>query len=77
MADLLIRGVDPVTVRHLKERAARSGTSLNHEARMALESAIAYTTEEFLEVARREQESTRGRWNLDSTALIREDRDRR
>jgi plasmid stability protein len=77
MPDILIRGVDPIVVNRLKERAARFGTSLQHEAKMALESTVKYTWEEFLEVARAERESTRGTWHLDSTQLIREGRDER
>ena len=75
MPDILIRGVDPIVVKRLKELAARKGTSLQHEAKTALESTIKYTTEEFLEVARQLREETKDTWHLDSTQLIRETRD--
>ena len=77
MPDILIRGVDPIVVKRLKERAARLGTSLQHEAKEALESTVKYTTEEFLEVAAAERASTAGTWHSDSTQLIRETRDER
>lgn len=75
MPDILIRGVDPLVVEKLKSLAEARGTSLQTEAKRALESSARYTREEFLEVTRRWQERTTGRIHGDSTDLIRETRD--
>ena len=74
MPDILIRGVDSAVVERLKRRAELHGTSLQVEAKRALESATKFTKEEFLEVARESRERTRG-LDIDSTRLIRESRD--
>ena len=74
MPDILIRGVDSTVVERLKRRASLRGTSLQVEAKRALESAAKYTKEEFLEVARESRERTKG-VGIDSTKLIRETRD--
>lgn len=75
MPDILIRGVDEHVIQRLKDRAAERGTSLQQEAKRALVSATKYTKEEFTEMSRRERESTKDTWHLDSTQLIRETRD--
>ena len=52
------------------------GTSLQFEAKAALESAVKYTKTEFIEVARSSRERSAGKSQTDSTRLIRETRDR-
>jgi plasmid stability protein len=74
MPDILIRGVDPIVVERLKERARLHHTSLQHEAKMALESTVTYTREEFAEVAARSRARS-GPQTTDSTDLIRATRD--
>jgi len=75
MPDMLIRGVDPSVVERLKRRAAEHGTSLQFEAKAALESAVKYSRAEFLEVARASRARTTKIQQTDSTDLIRETRD--
>ena len=74
MPDILIRGVDPAVVDRLKRRAELRGTSLQVEAKHALESAAKYSKVEFLGVARQLREETKGA-SIDTTRLIREARD--
>ncbi|TLM69045.1 MAG: hypothetical protein FDZ70_09830 [Actinobacteria bacterium] len=76
MPDILIRGVDPLVVEKLKERAAAEGTSLQAVAKRIIESSVPYSREEFLKVAAAERART-GPQKTDSTELIREDRDAR
>jgi hypothetical protein len=75
MPDILIRGVDEAVVERLKQLAVSRGTSLQLEAKRALESAAKYTKEEFLEVARASQARSRHPQSTDSAKLIRESRD--
>jgi plasmid stability protein len=75
MADILIRGLDAKTVRRLKAKAARSGRSLQGEAKQILEHAAGYSISEALSVARQWRKKL-GPQRSDSAALIREDRDR-
>lgn len=75
MPDVFIRGVDPLVVEKLKRRAADRGTSLQFEAKTALESAVKYSRAEFLEVARASRARSAGTPQTDSTELIRETRD--
>lgn len=75
MPDILIRGVNQIVVDKLKRRAALLGTSLQVEAKRALESTVKYSKEEFLEISRESRERTKGMPHTDSTKLIRETRD--
>jgi plasmid stability protein len=75
MPDILIRGVDQSVVERLKARAAANHTSLQFEAKEALESTVKYSRAEFLEIARASRARSAGRPQTDSTALIRETRD--
>lgn len=77
MPDILIRNIDPSVVALLKERAKESGTSLQFEAKRALEDSVKYTWAEFAEVARKSRERTAHLPQTDSARLVREDRDSR
>ncbi|HEX5325180.1 MAG TPA: hypothetical protein VFW75_00790 [Acetobacteraceae bacterium] len=75
MGQLLVRGLDDRLIRSLKERAARNGRSVEAEHRAILEVALGSPAQTFAERAAR----LRARLppsTLDSTDLIREDRDR-
>lgn len=72
MPDILVRDVDPIVIKKLKERAKLYGTSLQTEARQAIEGTVRYTREEFIEVARRCRERTPPGPQTDSVELIRE-----
>jgi len=79
MAEILVRNLDDAVVKQLKHRAARSGRSLQSEAKTILEQAAnapvadaASAKKLALAVRRR----FKGRAFPDSAKLIREDRDR-
>jgi plasmid stability protein len=76
VADLLIRGLDDLMIKKLKERAARHMTSLNSEVKDIITREVRYSPAEFAEIARRSRERT-GFIAGDSTDLVREDRDNR
>jgi plasmid stability protein len=74
MVDILVRNVEKDVARRLKEKAAAKATSLNEVARAALRKDVRPSREELIEQARRIR--AMGAYSdLDSTALIREDRD--
>ncbi|HEX5319979.1 MAG TPA: hypothetical protein VFW46_12530 [Stellaceae bacterium] len=77
MAQLLVRDVPPVVVEALKRRAAEHGRSAEAEHRLILEEALRVGRSEFRKQAAKLREETRGRVTVNSTELIREDRDRR
>ena len=77
MAQLLIRDVPQGVVDALKQRAARNGRSAEAEHRLILEQATKPELAAFIEAARRLREETRGRIDVESWALIRQDRDER
>ena len=75
MAQILVRNVGKAVVERLKSRARRGGRSLESEVREILEEA----TQVDMETARKLADRIRaglGRRFSDSTALVREDRDR-
>ncbi len=78
MPSILVRGLDPKTIRRLKERARLNGRSLQQEIKEILERATGMLT---MNEARRLSERWRhrfgGRSFSDSVRLIREDRDSR
>lgn len=78
MPEILVRGLDPKTVKRLKERARISGRSLQQEVKDILERAATTLT---MEEARRLSETWHRRLARrsfsDSAGLIREDRDTR
>ncbi len=75
MPDILVRNLDPETVKRLKARAKRNGRSLQSEVRLVLESAAGASINEILESARAWREKLGKRFD-DSADLIREDRQR-
>jgi plasmid stability protein len=78
MAQILVRNLDDKLVRILKERAARSGRSLQAEITLILRAAArspVLSREEALEKVLAMKLKLKGRDFPDSTALIREDRD--
>ncbi len=76
MAQVLIRDVSPATIEKLKKRARESGRSLQSELKLILENAAPYSFAEARAAAERVRKRLGGRRLSDSTALIREDRDR-
>lgn len=76
MPQVLIRNIDRKTLTRLKEQAKRNHRSTEAEAKAILESGVALSPIEFLDVVRHWQERFRGRRISDSAKLIREDRDR-
>jgi antitoxin FitA len=78
MPQLLVPDLDDALLDRLKERARRSGRSLQAEAAAILEAAVPprYTRAEALAVFRRWQRHFAGRTLSDSAELIREDRGR-
>jgi plasmid stability protein len=76
MVDILIRDVDADTAQRLKEKAARRGSSLSETAREALTAYVKPSRQELVEEARRIRAMSPYS-TIDSTALIRKDRDSR
>ena len=78
MSDLLVRNVPNTLMARLKAQAERNGRSVQKEALAVLEAGTQLTMAEWLERADRTREASRS-WGpmVDSTALIREDRDTR
>jgi len=76
MAQILVRGLKPETVKGLKARAKLHGQSLEGEVRSVLESAAFYSVEEARAMMERWQKHWGDRKFSDSTELIREDRER-
>ena len=76
MAQVLVRNLSDDVVRRLKRKAARNGRSLEAELRKVLEEAARLDRAEFRRRARDMRDRLEGRYRSDSTALIREDRDR-
>lgn len=76
MVDILIRNVNKDTARRLKEKAAEKGASLSETAREALAAYVKPSRQELIEEARRIRAMSPYS-DVDSTALIREDRDNR
>jgi plasmid stability protein len=79
MGQLLVRDVPDATIAALKERAKENGRSAEAEHRAILEAALAKKKNDaWAEMDRlRNELAESGRTFEDSTALIREDRDRR
>ena len=76
MAQVLIRNLDDAALERLKARAARKGISLERELRTLITDAAAADRSGFRARAAALRERLAGRRHSDSTALIREDRDR-
>lgn len=77
MAQLLVRDIPQDIVEALKRRAAEHGHSAEAEHRLILEQALRPGRAGFWERAARLREETRGRILMNSTDLIRRDRDGR
>ena len=75
MAQVLVRELDDRIVARLKAMAKAQNISLEQKFRDMAAREVQALEERFEEVARRSREQTRGS-ALDSTAIIREDRDR-
>jgi antitoxin FitA len=79
MGQLIVRNLDDRIIDALKTRAARQQRSLEAELRVILERAAAERVIDIAEARARAEQISRsleGRSHSDSTALIREDRDR-
>lgn len=76
MAQLTVRNIDNELVRKLKMRAAQHNRSAEAEHRAILEAALRPAPPDFWGRAKALRAATAGRDATDSTALIREDRDR-
>jgi plasmid stability protein len=77
MPQVLIRELDPATVKRLKERARQHNRSLQGEAKAILEQAVAiYTMGEACTAARRVRQRTARTNKSDSVDLLRESRER-
>ena len=75
MSEVLVRDLDPLVLQRLKQRAARSGRSLQAELKSILEAA-ARPVEDAAALAARIRRSLKGRRHSDSAELIARDRDR-
>jgi plasmid stability protein len=75
---ILVRGLDPKTIRRLKERARFNGRSLQQEVKEILErTAGMLTMNEARRLSERWKHRLGGRSFSDSVLVIREDRDSR
>lgn len=76
MAQIVIRNIDDGAIRRLKARARRNGVSLERELRTILAEIARLDRAGFRERAAAFRRMLGGRRHSDSTALIREDRNR-
>ena len=76
MPDILIRGLEPETIRQLKLRAKRHGRSLQSEVKLLVEQASGTGAEEIAAMFDRWERRFAGRKFSSSVRLIREDRSR-
>ncbi|MCK9458142.1 MAG: hypothetical protein M0R80_00500 [Proteobacteria bacterium] len=76
MAQVIVRNIEEEVVRVLKARAHLKGISLEQELREILRSAARPRTEDLVALADRVRELTPDVDQWDSTAMVREDRDR-
>ena len=74
MVDILVRNVDEETARRLKEKAKAKGASVSETAREALTAYVKPSRAELIKELDRIRSKSRYS-GVDSTALIREDRD--
>jgi plasmid stability protein len=75
MSQVLVRDLDPAVLQRLKQRAARSGRSLQAELKSILENA-ARPVEDAAALAARIRRSLARRRHSDSAELIADDRNR-
>jgi plasmid stability protein len=76
MADILIRGLEPETIRQLKARAKRHGRSLQSEVKLLLEQTSDTGGRHIAAMFDRWQQRFAGRKFSSSARLVREDRKR-
>ena len=76
MPDVLIRGLEPETIRRLKIRAQRHGRSLQREVKLLVEQAAGSGGQQIAAMFDRWQRQFSGRKLSSSVRLIREDRRR-
>ena len=76
MAQVVIRNLDDAAMARLKARARRKGVSLEQELRAVLVESARRDNAGFRERAAALRRRLAGRRHSDSTALVREDRDR-
>ena len=76
MAQVVVRNLDEAVVQRLKERARRHQRSLEGELRVILTEASRSSRQTLAAVADTLRRELAGRWQCDTTATIREDRDR-
>lgn len=76
MPDILIRGLDPQTLKRLKARARRHGRSLQREAQLALQQAAGAGADKVAAMLDAWKGRFAGRRFSSSVKLIREDRNR-
>jgi plasmid stability protein len=76
MSQVLVRELDPETVRRLKERAAANGRSLEAELRLILQQAAGQDPARAGTLAAKIRRRLAGRTHSDSADLVAEDRDR-
>ncbi len=76
MPDILIRGLEPETVRRLKARAKRHKRSLQSEVKQLVEQAAGSGGRQIAAIFERWQQRFAGRKLTGSVRLIREDRKR-
>ncbi len=77
MAQVIVRNLDERLVLALKTRAELHGRALEQELREILTEASQLTVEEKLTLADRIRAMSRGHMEVDSTDLVRDDRDAR
>jgi antitoxin FitA len=76
MAQVLVRELEDEVVERLKQRARRSGRSLEAELRLILQQAAVEWSPDVMAEVERIRARFAGRTFSDSAELIREDRDR-
>lgn len=76
MADILVRGLEPIVVERLKNRAKAHGRSLQAEAKGILENATKSDPEAVMATIRKIRKKLGDRPMPDSTVTIRRDRNR-
>lgn len=77
MAQVIVRNLDDKVVESLKLKAELHGRALEQELREILTKAAGLSPDEKIVLVERIQRLSRGKVRMDSTALIRADRDRR
>lgn len=77
VAQILVRDLEPATVKRLKEKARQHGRSLQAEAKAILQDAAAmFTMQEALANSKAWHRRLAGSRHSDSVELLREDRER-